>query len=562
MKFLNKITQSLRDLVQKREPLQSAEADVMGMGRVLDDHPSRKLSPQKLQAIFDDAEQGNIKEQAQLFMDIEEQDAAIASNLVTRKRATLTLDWAIKAPLNATEAEEKLTAEVKQLFEQIGYLDDLLMDLMDACLQGFSANEIEWQFEQGKWLPKRFVHRPASWFKLDDNDNLLLLSPLNPQGEPLISQKWIVHGHKNRSSPLARNGLGRTLAWLYMFNYYAVTDFAEFLELYGFPIRIGKYGAGATKDEKRSLLRALSDIGHNAAGIMPDSMKIELHNAASQSIAGNNPYLQMSDWASKLSAKMILGQTLTSGADGKSSTNALGNVHNEVRRDLLVSDAKQLEQTLTQQLILPFLQINFPNINPNRIPYFAFDLKEYEDIKTFSAALPNLVAHGMKISVAWAHEKTGIPLADEQEEILKPLQSEVKADLKTAKEAGKSTALSAKSPPSPLFTKEGEHKAGCPCGCGQAVHLSGQIANYADDEQGVLDKAADEGFAEPDFNRQLEPMVKKIVGVVMACSSYEEASDKLISLYPELSVEAHQHYLASALFLADLLGASNAEREI
>ena len=93
MKFLNKITQSLRDLVQKREPLQSAEADVMGMGRILDDHPSRKLSPQKLQAIFDDAEQGNIQEQAQLFMDIEEQDAAIGSNLVTRKRATLTLDW-------------------------------------------------------------------------------------------------------------------------------------------------------------------------------------------------------------------------------------------------------------------------------------------------------------------------------------------------------------------------------------------------------------------------------------------------------------------------------------
>lgn len=562
MKFLNKITQAVRGLMNKSEPLQTDEADVMSMGRVLDDHPSRKLSPQKLQAIFDDAEQGNIKEQAQLFMDIEEQDAAIASNLVTRKRATLTLDWAIKAPLNATEAEEKLTAEVKQLFEQIGYLDDLLMDLMDACLQGFSANEIEWQFEQGKWLPKRFVHRPASWFKLDDNDNLLLLSPLNPQGEPLISQKWIVHGHKNRSSPLARNGLGRTLAWLYMFNYYAVTDFAEFLELYGFPIRIGKYGAGATKDEKRSLLRALSDIGHNAAGIMPDSMKIELHNAASQSIAGNNPYLQMSDWASKLSAKMILGQTLTSGADGKSSTNALGNIHNEVRRDLLVSDAKQLEQTLTQQLILPFLQINFPNIDPNRIPYFAFDLKEYEDIKTFSDALPNLVAHGMKISVAWAHEKTGIPLAEESEEILKPFQSEVKADLKTAKEAGKSTALSAKSLPNPLFTKAGEHKAGCPCGCGQAVHLSGQIANYADDEQGVLDKAADEGFAEPDFNRQLEPMVKKIVGVVMACSSYEEASDKLLALYPELSVEAHQHYLASALFLADLLGASNAEREI
>ena len=76
------------------------------------------------------------------------------------------------------------------------------------------------------------------------------------------------------------------------------------------------------------------------------------------------------------------------------------------------------------------------------------------------------------------------------------------------------------------------------------------------------DDAVDSAFTEPDFNRQLEPMVKKMVSVLMACSSYEEASDKLIALYPELSVEAHQHYLASALFLADLLGASNGERSV
>nr|WP_236965559.1 DUF935 family protein [Mannheimia haemolytica] len=62
---------------------------------------------------------------------------------------------------------------------------------------------------------------------------------------------------------------------------------------------------------------------------------------------GNNPFLQMVDWCEKSIARLILGQTLTSGADGKSSTNALGNVHNEVRRDLLVSDVKQLGQTFT-----------------------------------------------------------------------------------------------------------------------------------------------------------------------------------------------------------------------
>jgi phage gp29-like protein len=42
----------------------------------------------------------------------------------------------------------------------------------------------------------------------------------------------------------------------------------------------------------------------------------------------------------------ILGGTLTSQADGKSSTNALGNVHNEVRHDIRESDARQLSATL------------------------------------------------------------------------------------------------------------------------------------------------------------------------------------------------------------------------
>nr|WP_255358752.1 DUF935 family protein [Snodgrassella sp. CFCC 13594] len=148
-----------------------------------------------------------------------------------------------------------------------------------------------------------------------------------------------MHKHKSRSVQAARNGLFRTLAWLYMFKHYSSSDFAEFLELYGMPIRIGKYGAGATEKDKTTLLRAVAEIGHNAAGIMPDGMEIEIIQAASGTSSTNNPFMTMIDWCEKSAARLILGQTLTSGADGKSSTNALGQVHNEVRRDLMVSDA-------------------------------------------------------------------------------------------------------------------------------------------------------------------------------------------------------------------------------
>ena len=541
MGFIDKVKNLLKG--NETEPTQTDDAEVTATGRVLDDHPSAKITPSKLKQILEDAENGDIQAQHQLFMDIEEQDSSIAANIMTRKRSVLTLDWRIVEPRNATPAEEKLQAEIDELFYQYPNLEDLFMDLMDAVGHGFSALEIQWAQVDGKWIPKGFKPCPQSWFKLDKHDNLLLRTPTNPMGEPLRPFGWVVHRHKSRSTQLARDGLYRTLAWLYMYKHYSVRDFAEFLELYGMPIRIGKYGAGATTSEKRTLLRALADIGHNAAGIMPESMQIELHNVASAGAAsGNNPFLQMVDWCEKSIARLILGQTLTSGADGKSSTNALGNVHNEVRRDLMISDAKQIAQTITQQIILPYLQINVdPNIAPHRVPYFEFDTKEYEDLSVFADAIPKLTGIGVQISESWVRDKLGIPEPQEGELILSIPQGE-KTDEKT-------TALSA-------------HVVGCQCvGClGKGSHVALSAANKGETEQDLLDNSLNEALNVIDFNRQLDPVVRQLAAALTTCDSYEEASDKLAEIYPDLNNAEHQRYLTQAVFLSELLGVSNAKR--
>lgn len=544
-----KLWEKIKTLVGvKTEPIQTDEAMVTANGLVLSDHPSNRITPSKLKSILEDAENGDITAQHELFMDIEEQDSAIGANIQTRKRAILTLDWRIAEPRNATPAEEKLQTEIDELFYQYPNLENLLMDMMDAVGHGFSALEIEWKLENGKYIPHNFIARPQSWFKLDKNDNLLLKTPNNPMGEPLRPFGWVVHSHKSRSVQLARMGLFRTLAWLYMFKHYSVRDFAEFLELYGMPIRIGKYGAGATNEEKRTLLRALAQIGHNAAGIMPDSMTIELHNAANTGAgSANNPFLQMVDWCEKSIARLILGQTLTSGADGKSSTNALGNVHNEVRRDLLVSDAKQVAQTITQQIILPYLQINVdPNIALHRVPYFEFDTKKYDDLSTFADAIPKLVGIGVQIPEKWTRDKLGIPEAQEGEVVLKAVQNDFNPDLKTP---GKSTALCA-------------HVVGCQCaGClGKGMHVALSAANKGETEQDLLDNSLNEALNVIDFNRQLDPVVRQLAVALTACNTYEEASDKLAEIYPDLDNAEHQRYLTQAVFLSELLGVSNAKR--
>ena len=526
-----KLWEKIKTLVgAKTELTQTDEAMVTANGRVLSDHPSNRITPSKLKSILEDAENGDITAQHELFMDIEEQDSAIGANIQTRKRAILTLDWRIAEPRNATPTEEKLQTEIDELFYQYPNLENLLMDMMDAVGHGFSTLEIEWKLENGKYIPHNFIPRPQSWFKLDKNDNLLLKTPTNPMGEPLRQFGWVVHSHKSRSVQLARMGLFRTLAWLYMFKHYSVRDFAEFLELYGMPIRIGKYGAGATNEEKRTLLRALAQIGHNAAN----------------TTATNNPFLQMTDWCEKSIARLILGQTLTSGADGKSSTNALGNVHNEVRRDLLVSDAKQVAQTITQQIILPYLQINVdPNIALHRVPYFEFDTKKYDDLSTFADAIPKLVGIGVQIPEKWTRDKLGIPEAQDGEVVLKAVQSDFNPDLKTP---GKSTALSA-------------HVVGCQCaGClGKGARVALSAANKGETEQDLLDNSLNEALNVIDFNRQLDPVVRQLAVALTACNSYEEASDKLAEIYPDLNNTEHQRYLTQAVFLSELLGVNNAK---
>ena len=116
-------------------------------------------------------------------------------------------------------------------------------------------------------------------------------------------------------------------------------------------------------------------------------------------------------------SKAILGGTLTSQSDGAASTNALGRVHDRVRRDLTISDAMQIASTLSRQLLAPLAVLNCGVSDPRLLPWFRFDTREAEDIATFAQALPAL-ASVMKISARWAHDKLKIPEAENENDIL------------------------------------------------------------------------------------------------------------------------------------------------
>ncbi|HFZ6041535.1 TPA: DUF935 family protein, partial [Escherichia coli] len=128
------------------------------------------------------------------------------------------------------------------------------------------------------------------------------------------------------------------------------------------------------------------------------------------------------NWAERTQSKIILGGTLTTQADGKSSTNALGNVHNEVRHDLMTADARQIEN-MFRSLIHMVLSLNgHADVNPRRLPQFVFDTSETVELAPFAQAVSTLVNEaGMTgIPVSWVNKKAGIPQAKDDEPVLSP----------------------------------------------------------------------------------------------------------------------------------------------
>ncbi|MFB5082486.1 DUF935 domain-containing protein [Raoultella sp. C349492] len=361
-----------------REPQSSHVAALAGLYA---EHPSQRLTPQRLEHILNEAELGNLSAQADLFTDMEERDAHLFAEMQKRKRALLTVEHEIVPPPNATPAEQADAAWLAEyITEQDGW-EDLIIDMLDAIGQGFSNIELEWELVGHEWFPKAFNHRPASWFELArDDQNQLLLRSDDGLGEPLQAFGWIQHRHKSRSGYVARAGLLRTLSWPYVCRNFGTQSLAELLEIYGIPLRIGKYPEGVGKSEKRELMRAVTELGRYAGGIIPKEMEITLHQASNSS---HEPFMALAEWAEKSMSKAILGGTLTSQADGKTSTNALGVVHNEVRHDLLVSDGKQLAMTLRSDLFWPLLVLNRrANADPRRTPRIKFNVPEPEAAST------------------------------------------------------------------------------------------------------------------------------------------------------------------------------------
>lgn len=503
-----------RPLPKVRPSTQPQTARVGYLFREFGDHPSRGLTPAKLARILEEAEQGRLEAQARLAEDMEEKDAHLFAELSKRRRALLGLDWHLKPPRDASQQEKVWTARVEDLIRDLDW-QTIVYDASAAILYGYACQEYQWDRSEGQWSLESVEYRQPDWFMTPQDDrNRLLLRTMDGQGEPLQPLGWLIHIHKAKSGYLTRAGLARILAWPYLFRNYSARDLAEFLEIHGLPLRLGKYPAGASDAEKATLMKAVVSIGHAAAGIIPQGMELEFHEAAKGSA---DPFMAMMHWAEASISKAILGGTLTSqtGANGGGAY-ALGEVHNEVRHDILESDARQIAGSLTRYLVEALVRLNTPL---RRLPTFVFETEQPEDIKLYADALPQL-ARVMRIPAKWAHEKLGIPQPDGDEPVLELAQTQAPP------------ALRAQTATAALKSQPAE---------GPSEFL---------DQQALDDALA--AVSEGELNDAMVPVLAPIME--LAAQGPGVLREELAALWPEMDDAELEERLTRALFVAELWG--------
>lgn len=512
---------------QNPAPLRRPDTNEIAVAQVTDkysEYPSNGLTPVKLAEIFKEADAGDVLRQMELFEEMEEKDPHLFSQLQTRKNAVTGLDFEI-IPFSDDPRDKEIADFIEEQINGIESLEDVETDLLDAIGKGFAVSEIMWGYDEGHVVVREITSRHQKRFFWDSlDDSFKVRTKDAPEGILLPANKFIVHRYKARSGHTSRAGILRVVAWMYLFKNYDLKDWVSFAEVYGLPLRLGKYAPGASEADKVALMQALIQIGADAAGIIPDGTSIDF--ITTEKTSSSDLYERLARYCDEQISKAILGQTLTSDSGGGSY--AQSKTHNDVRHDLTVADCKSLASTLRRDLIRPLCIFNFGE--DKRVPHIRFDCEESEDLTQTATIIGTLVNEvGLRVPTSFIYKKFSIPEPEADEEVAAPRSTS----------AGL-TGLPFKKEPNPA-----------------------QIALKAEGDGGVgtqqhIDKLASAAVRHGagSFKRAFGPVLK----IIEKAESLEELRDMMednkavAELYAAMDVSEVEELLQKVMLYADLEG--------
>ena len=395
------------------------------------DYPADGLTPSRLAAILRRADLGDLDQPMELFEQMEEKDAHLFSVASTRRLALTGLDWEV---LSAAEVgpspdrglADQTAAYCRETLLNLEGFDGALQHLSLALGRNLAVAELVWEEVDGQLRLASMVPVDFTRLVFNDHGELRILTQSEPtEGIPLMPNKFVVHTPHSVSGHPSRGGLLRATALAFLGKQYAVKDWMIFGEVFGMPVRIGKYDPKATQEEKRELLEMLKNLGAEAAGVFSKSVNLEFLEANRGTMGP--PYEHMVNFFNREMSKAWLGQTLTTDATGSPGSFSVAKIHEQVRQDIREDDIRKEAETVRRDMLKPLVRVEFGEGAP--APFFRRRLRGPGDTESLAKMLSVAVNElGMSVDQRWAHDALGVPRRAGREGVLAGRAAEKKED--------------------------------------------------------------------------------------------------------------------------------------
>lgn len=319
-------------------------------------------------------------------------DGTLADAIEKRVEAVLNAD------LSFIDANGHLDEELTELINSSAG-ENMLRAILAQRFYGRSGFEISFNngFSCSPIAPKYIDLQTRSILLNDTGDRKV---SYEGDSQILILGKPLNYGLLLKAAPYAiykRGGFG---------------DYAQWIELFGMPQRIGKY---STYDPaSRALLEeAFKTAGSAPYIVVPKEAEIETHIVSKGSGASYNEFREACNEEMLIT---ILGQTLTT-VQGDRGARSLGEVHLKVEQSKHEGDIRFVQRVLNEQ-VCPMLEARGFNLKGGRFQFpKAAEPLTVADVVNLSELI--------EIPASFLYEKYGIPEAKEGEAIARKQATEV-----------------------------------------------------------------------------------------------------------------------------------------
>lgn len=292
--------------------------------------------------------------------------------------------------------------------------------LLDGWFTGVAVREIDWEVRGCRhmpqaWLPRQTRRIHPRWYGWTAETGLFGLRSTEsdalgdiPEHKFLVAINNVGLGHPSGGALL------RSLAWFWCCANFSRDWLLSFAQLFGQPLRWATYDPSdpTVKDRLEDMME---HMGSAAWACVPQGANVELKEPSNK--GADNPQHQLIDMADTACDLLILGQTLTS-SPGEAGSRALGEVHYNVRSDIINAAAAWVAEILNEQLLPSVYALNTGDAGEDAVyPYYAPGSKTASNPDGVAVRVKTLLEAGIPLKKDWVHEVTETPQPGPEDEV-------------------------------------------------------------------------------------------------------------------------------------------------